>query len=90
MWCEKLSCAIVRGVFDVGELEKLEAEEAVRVGVSGFEMLLVYLSSSIDGFLAFVVDWSFIPPISPFFSGLFADLGILDIVETPPDIQSGS
>ncbi len=31
MWREKFSYVIVRGVFDVGELEKLEAEEAVRV-----------------------------------------------------------
>ena len=31
MWCEKLFRTIVRDVFDMGELKKLETEETVKV-----------------------------------------------------------
>ena len=31
MWCEKLFRTIIRDVFDMGELKKLETEETVKV-----------------------------------------------------------
>jgi len=77
---------IVCNVFDIEELEKLEAEEAVRVGILGSEMLLVYLLSNIDEPSVFIVDWSFIFLMSLFSFKLFADLKIFDIIEMLFDI----
>jgi len=88
MWCKKLICTIFRGIFDIKELEKVEAEKAAKANVSGSEIPLVYSSSSIGEPLASVVDWSSISPMSLFSLRLFADLGIPDTVEIPPDIRS--
>ncbi len=38
------------------ELEKIEAEEAVKADVLGFEISLIYLSSNISELLAFIID----------------------------------
>ncbi len=72
------------------ELERIEVEKAAKVDISGFEMLLVYFSSSIGELLIFIVDWSTILPMSSFSFGLFTDLRISNIVETLSDIQLGS
>ncbi len=84
---------ILRGISNLEDVEiltKKEVEEVVRVDVSGSEMPLVYLFSSIDEPVVLIVDWLFISPMLLFLSGLFADFEILDTVEMPPDIRSGS
>ena len=74
---------------DIEELEKMETEKTIKVDILRFEMPLIYSSSNIDESLVFIVDWSFILPISPFSPSLFANLGIPDIVETFSDIRLG-
>ena len=56
MWYEKLTHTISRGIFDVEKLEKMEAEEAAKTGVSGFEISLMHPLSSISEFLTFIVN----------------------------------
>jgi len=90
MWREKLIRTINRGIFDLKELERVEAEEAARAGAPGSEMPLAHPSPSMDEPSVFIVDWSSISPMSPFSPGLLADLGIPDTIETPSDIRSGS
>ena len=87
--CEKLICTIFRGIFNIKELEKTEIEKIVRTDVLRSEMPLIHLFSNVDELLAFIVDWSFIFSMLLFFPGLFADLGISDIVETPFNIRLG-
>ncbi len=82
-------CIIQRNLFDIEKLEKIEAEEVVRIGISGSEIPLVYLSSNIDELIVFIIDWSIIFPMLLFSFGLFADLRISDIVETSFDIRLG-
>ncbi len=76
---------ISRGLSNMEELERVETEEAAKIGILGSEMPLIYLSSNINEPSIFIIDWSFIPPISPFSPGLFADLGIFNIVEMSLD-----
>ena len=79
-----------RGLCNVKELKRIKTEEAARADISKSEMSLVYSSSNINESVTFIIDWSSILPISPFFLGLFADLKILNTVETFSDIQSNS
>ncbi len=72
------------------ELERVKTEEIVRVDTLRSEMPLIYPLLNIDEPLVFIIDWLSILPISPFFPKLFADLRILDIVETFLDIRSSS
>ncbi len=53
---EKLTRTISRGIFDVEELEKVETEKTVRVGISGSEMLLIHLFSNTGELLIPFVD----------------------------------
>ncbi len=66
----------------------MKMEKAIKIGISKSEILLIYSFSNISESLVFIVDWSFIPPISPFFFKLFTDFGIPDIVETSSNIRS--
>ena len=84
---EKIIYIISRDLFDIKKLERVEIEEAVRVGTSRSEILLIYLSSSISEFLTFIVNQLSISSISLFSLGLFADLRILNIIETSSDIR---
>jgi len=90
MWFEKMIHTIQWGLSNIEELEKVEAEEAVKVGSSKSEIPLIYLHSNIDELLILIVDWSSIFPILPFSPRLLTDLGIPDIIETLPDIRSNS
>jgi len=72
------------------KLERMEAEEIIKVNVLRFEIPLIYLSLNIDELLIFIVNWSSISPISPFSFGLFTDFKIPDTIETPLDIRLDS
>ncbi len=76
-------------IFNIEELERIKMEEAVKVGVLRFEMLLIHFSLNIDELLIFIMDWSTILPMSSFFLGLFTDFRIPDTVETPSNIRLG-
>ena len=87
---EKLIRTISRGIFDMEELEKIETKEAVRfiqAEPSTFRKQQMYSPSSIVGL--FRIDWSFLSDFA-FDLGLLADLGILENIETFPDIQLNS
>ena len=89
MWREKLTYTISRDIFDIEELEKMEAEEAVRS--SGVEEQAVHAvkqeSAGPEGPLD-SNDWLF-PSDFVLSSSLLVDLGILGNVETFSDIRSG-
>ena len=89
MWFKKVFYIIAYGLDDVEELEKVEIEKIVKIDILRSEILLVYLSSNIDESTTFIVDWSFILPILPFSFGLFANLGISDIIEISLNIWLG-
>jgi len=72
------------------ELKKIEIEETTKTNISRSEIPLIRPSLNIGEFSTFIINWSFILPISPFSPRLFADLGIPDIVKMPPDIRSSS
>jgi len=70
------------------ELKKVKTEEAAKTNISRFEIPLIYSSLDINEPIIPIVDWLSILPISLFSFKLFADLGILNTVETFSDTQS--
>ncbi len=79
---------INRKIFDLKELEKVEAEETVSIDISRSEIPLIHSFSNINEPSISFINWLSIFPISLFSLRLFADLGIPDIVETLLDTQS--
>jgi len=77
------------GLYNIEELKRMEAEKIVKsiqAELSFFERQQIYSLSNITG--PFKIDWSFLSDFA-FDPGLLADLGILENVETPPDIRLG-
>ncbi len=87
---EKLTRTISHSIFDIDELERMETEETARFKESEVRIQQIYSFLNTDKLLILIIDWLFILPISPFSLRLFADLGILNTVETFPNIQSDS
>ena len=85
-------CTVQRGLSDIKELKKVEAEEAVKstqTGPSDSERQPTRLSLNIVESSDPTVGWS-LPSDFALSLGLFADLGIPKSVETPLDIQLNS
>jgi len=83
LWFDRMMTAVSRGLADVEELEKVEAEEQAQA-IAETAATNVEQAESISG-----VDWT-LPSDFALDPGLLADLGIPGSVETPHDTQSGS
>jgi len=96
MWCEKLTRAVNRRIFDLKELEKMEAEKVVRVGGTsrslsrgsfGATYKLIGTKGRYHPSLQKANEWLLLSNFVLSF-GLLADLGIFGNVETLFNIRS--
>jgi len=83
LWRQRMTRAISRGISNLEELDKVEAEEQAQA-IAGTTATNVEQAESISG-----VDWS-LPSDFALDPGLLADLGIPGSVETSRDTRSGS